>query len=147
MREEVCWQHRDETKLQTQVDPLVMKAILETQAMKGGRGMKIAWRQRMEQRRSCMCWSNKSRKNRSWIDERMSCSRNRDSSGCNMYPRMKLCPYKLKIHPNSWHEADMVSSVVDRMQGNAAACMSLCASMRSHPFSTLTKAKTKSKSN
>lgn len=108
--------------------------------------MKFVQRQRTEQRRSCMCWSSNSRINKSCIDERMSCSNNRYSRGPNMHKWMKFHLYKLWIHPNSWHGADKVSSVVDHMQGNLAACMSLCARMQSHPFGTHTKAKTRSNS-
>ena len=46
----------------------------------------------------------------------MNCNRNRKTSGCNMHSWMKLCQYKLRIHPSSWHRANMVRSVVDRMQ-------------------------------
>ena len=34
-----------------------------------------------------------------------------------MHSLMKLHPYKFRIHPNSWHRANMVSNIVDRMQG------------------------------
>jgi len=35
---------------------------------------------------------------------------------------------------SSWHGADKVSSVVDRMQGYSGTWMSLCACMQSHPL-------------
>lgn len=95
MQEEGCWKHKDRTKLQAQADPLVMKATLETRAMRWRCNMNIAWRQRMEKKRSFMCWSSNSRKNRSCIDERMSCSGKRYSTGRNMHSRMKLRLYKL----------------------------------------------------
>lgn len=59
----------------------------------------------------------------------MSCSMNRNNSGRNMHSQMKLCPYKLKIHPNSWHEVDMVRSFVDCMQEiqhHACHCAHAC---------------------
>jgi len=40
-----------------------------------------------------------------------------NNSWRNMHSQMKLRLYKLRIHPSSWHKADMVSSVVDHMQG------------------------------
>jgi len=52
------------------------------------------------------------------------------------------------MNPSSSHNGvDSVSSFVDHMQGNSAACMSLCAHMQYHPFGTLTEEKTRSKSN
>ena len=63
MQEEGCWQHRAATKLQDQANPLIMKENLETRAMRWQRDMTVTWRQRMEWRRSFMCWSSNSRKN------------------------------------------------------------------------------------
>ncbi len=78
--------------------------------------MKIVRRKNMEQM-SCMCWSNNLGRTWSCTDIPMSCNRNRKNNGCNMHSRMKLHQYKLRIHPNSWHKENMVSSFIDRMQG------------------------------
>lgn len=83
------------TKLQDQVDPLVIKETLETHVMRWWCDIKIAQRQRMEQRRGCMCWSRNLRNNRRCIYERMNWSRNRYNRGWNMHSWMKLCPYNL----------------------------------------------------
>jgi len=59
----------------------------------------------------------------------MSCSRNKNNNGRNMHSWMKLRPYKLKIHPNSWHKANMVSNFFDCMQGiqqHACHCAHTC---------------------
>ena len=76
----------------------------------------------------------------------MSCSRNKNNNERNMHSQMKLCSYKLNIHPSNWHIENMVSNVVDRMQGIQQHA-SVCTCMRSNPFSTLSKVKTRSKSN
>ena len=123
MQEEGGWQHRGGTKLQDQADPLIMKETLETQAMRWRHDMKIVQRKINKKRRSYMCWSGNSRKNRSCTDERMSCSRNRYSRGCKMHRWMKLHPHKLWIHPNSWHGVDKVSKGI---QQYACHCVHAC---------------------
>ena len=85
---------------------------------------------------------------RKWscTEGKVSCSRNRNNSGRNMHSRMKLCLYKLRIHPSSWQGVDMVRNVVDQCK----RFRSMHAIMHKHapnPFNTLTKVKTRSKSN
>lgn len=117
MQEEGCWQHRGGTKLQDQTNPLIMKENLETQAMKWWRDMNITWRQNMEQRNSFMCWSSNSGRTWSCTDSPMSYSRNKNSSGRKMHSWMKLRQYELRIYPSSWHRTNMVTNVVNFMQG------------------------------